>query len=120
VPATLSREIMTGLLRKKMGFGGLIISDDLEMGAIDKERGLPEGAADAFEAGIDLLLICRDQSLLLESIEHIRNKALKGDISYERLQESLERIAACKRRFLYPRKRIILKAVKEYFEGLRS
>jgi beta-N-acetylhexosaminidase len=120
VPATLSRKIMTELLRDKMGFGGLIISDDLEMGAIDKERGLPEGAADAFEAGIDLLLICRDQSLLLESIEHVRNKVLRGEISYERLNESLERIAACKRQYLYPRKRVILKAVTEYFEGLRS
>jgi beta-N-acetylhexosaminidase len=120
VPATLSRKIMTELLRGKMGFRGLVISDDLEMGAIEKERSLPEGAADAFEAGIDLLLICRNQSLLLESIEHLRNKVLRGDLSYERLHESLERIAACKKRFLYPRKRIVLKVVREYFEVQRS
>jgi beta-N-acetylhexosaminidase len=120
VPATLSKKIMGELLRNKMGFGGLIISDDLEMGAIEKQRPLPEGAADAFEAGIDLLLICRDQSLLRESIEHLRNKLLREEISYERLHESLKRIAGCKERFLYPRKKIVLKRVREYFEGLRS
>jgi beta-N-acetylhexosaminidase len=120
IPATLSRKIMTGLLREKMRFCGLIISDDLEMGAIAKERGLPEGAADAFEAGIDLLLICKNQSLLLDSIELIRDKVLKGDISYERLERSSERIATYKKRFLYPRKRISLKAVKEYFGNLRT
>ena len=120
IPATLSRKIMTGLLREKMRFCGLIISDDLEMGAIAKERGLPEGAADAFEAGIDLLLICKNQSLLLDSIELIRDMVLKGDISYERLERSSERIATYKKRFLYPRKRISLKAVKEYFGNLRT
>jgi beta-N-acetylhexosaminidase len=115
VPATLSKTIMTELLRNQMGFKGLVISDDLEMGAIEKVRPLPEGAADAFAAGIDLLLISKDQSLLLESIEGLRNKVLRGEISYERLNESLGRITTCKNRFLSPRKRITLKAVKEYF-----
>jgi len=120
VPATLSRKIMRELLRDKMGFGGLVISDDLEMGAIEQERSLPQGAADAFEAGIDLLLICKDQSLLRESIEHLRNKLLREEISYERLHESLRRIAETKKRFLSPRKRIVLKRVREYFGGLRE
>ena len=115
IPATLSRKIITALLREKMRFSGLIISDDLEMGAIAKERGLPEGAADAFEAGIDLLLICKSQSLLLDSIELIRDKILKGNILYERLENSLERITKYKKRFLIPRKKIALKDVKEYF-----
>jgi beta-N-acetylhexosaminidase len=106
---------MGELLRDKMGFGGLVISDDLEMGAIRKERPLPEGASGAFEAGIDLLLICKDQSLLRESIEHLRNKLLREEISYERLHESLRRIAEAKKRFLSPQKRIVLKRVKEYF-----
>jgi beta-N-acetylhexosaminidase len=115
IPATLSTRITTNLLRKKMGFSGLIISDDLEMGAIAKQRGLPQGAADAFEAGIDLLLICSSQEYLIASIELIRDKVLKGDISEQRLKSSLERIKRHKRRFLYPHSRISLKAVKEYF-----
>jgi beta-N-acetylhexosaminidase len=115
MPATLSRKIITDLLRERMQFDGLIISDDLEMGAIEKERGLPEGAADAFEAGIDLLLICSNQAHLLDSIELIRDRLLKGDIPYERLESSSERITRYKRRFLHPSKRISLKAVREYF-----
>jgi len=120
VPATPSRKIMGELLRDKMGFKGLAISDDLEMGAINEEKGLHEGAADAFEAGIDLLLICKDQSLLRESIEHLRNKLLRGEISYKRLHESLSRIAETKNRFLSPRRRVILKRVREYFRDLRE
>lgn len=119
-PATLSRNIMAGLLRERMRFNGLIISDDLEMGAIAKERPLPEGAADAFEAGIDLLLICSNQSNIIDSMEFIRDKVLKGEIPYERLEKSLERIAKYKKRFLYPRNRISLKAVKEYFRNKQS
>lgn len=120
IPATLSRKIMTDLLREKMHFDGLIISDDLEMGAITKERGLPEGAADALDAGIDLLLICKNQSHLLDSIELIRDRLIKGDIPHERLERSSDRITKYKKRFLYPPKRISLKAVKEYFGNIQA
>jgi beta-N-acetylhexosaminidase len=115
VPGTLSRKIITELLRNKMGFKGLVISDDLEMGAIEEHAGLPEGAADAFEAGVDILLICKDQSLLVQTIEYLRNKMLREEISCERLHESLRRIAETKKRFLSPRKRVVLKSVREYF-----
>ncbi|GAG10767.1 unnamed protein product, partial [marine sediment metagenome] len=120
IPATLSRKIMADLLREKMHFDGLIISDDLEMGAITKERGLPEGAADAFEAGIDLLLICKNQSHLLDSIELIRDRFIKGDIPHERFERSSERIIKYKKHFLYPPKRISLMAVKEYFGNIQA
>lgn len=119
-PASLSRKIMTDLLRGEMQFDGLIISDDLEMGAIEKARALPEGAVAAFEAGIDLLLICKDQSQLLASIELIRDKVLKEEIPSERLETSLERIAKYKGRLLHPLKRISLKAVSEYFGKKRA
>jgi len=111
---------MADLLRERMHFDGLIISDDLEMGAITKERGLPEGAADAFEAGIDLLLICKNQSHLLDSIELIRDRLIKGDIPHERLERSSDRITKYKKRFLYPPKRISLKAVKQYFGNIQA
>jgi beta-N-acetylhexosaminidase len=120
MPATLSRTIVGDLLRKKMNFDGLILSDDLEMGAIMKARGLPQGAADAFEAGVDLLLICSSQECLIASIELLQDKLVKGDIPEERLKESLDRIMRYKRRFLHPAKTISLEAVEEYFERLRS
>ena len=116
LPATLSAHIMSKLLREKMGFSGLIISDDLEMGAILKLTGIPEGAANAFEAGIDLLLICSKHDYLLEGIECIKKRILNGDISYERLRKSLIRIAKYKKKFLMPPKTVSLSSVKGYFE----
>jgi beta-N-acetylhexosaminidase len=114
-PATLSRKIVTQLLREQMHFDGLVVSDDLEMGAIAKARGLPQAAADAFEAGIDLLLICNNQSQLLSSMELMRDKALREQILPERLEASLKRITTYKRLFLHPLKKISLEAVRGYF-----
>ncbi len=119
-PASLSRKIMTDLLRGEMQFDGLTISDDLEMGAIEKARALPEGAVAAFEAGIDLLLICKDQSQLIASIELLRDKVLKEEIPSERLETSLERITKYKGRLLHPSKGISLTAVSEYFGKRRA
>jgi beta-N-acetylhexosaminidase len=91
-PATLSPIVLTELLREKMAFEGLIITDDLEMGAIANQWDVPEGAAKAFEAGADILLICKDQKNVLESIHLIRRKVLQGEITHQRLDQSVKRI----------------------------
>jgi beta-N-acetylhexosaminidase len=115
VPATLSRNIISNLLREQMNFKGLIISDDLEMGAIARDKELPEATAQAFKAGVDILLICSNQRLVIASIENIRDKVLRGQIPEERLHDSLKRIEKYKKRFLYPYQEISLTAVREYF-----
>jgi len=117
LPATLSRNILSNLLREQMNFGGLIISDDLEMGAIAKDKELAEASADAFKAGVDILLVCSNQRLVVGSIENIRDKVLRGQIPEERLQESLERIEKYKKRFLCPFKKTSLRAVESYFRN---
>jgi beta-N-acetylhexosaminidase len=58
VPATLSRRVVTGVLREELGFGGLVFSDDLEMKAIAGQYGLDEAACRAIDAGCDVLLVC--------------------------------------------------------------
>ncbi len=60
MPATLSRTIMTGLLRHQLGYKGVIMTDDLCMGAITKNYGVPQAADMALEAGCDLVLICHN------------------------------------------------------------
>ncbi len=60
VPATLSRAVMTGLLREELGYSGVLVSDDLEMRAVADRWGTAEAAVLAIEAGCDLLLVCRD------------------------------------------------------------
>ena len=58
-PATLSRRIVHDLLRKKLGFGGVILSDDLEMEALARTYPVPEAAVQAIAAGCDAVLVCR-------------------------------------------------------------
>lgn len=114
-PCTLSQKILTGLLRKTMGFEGLIITDDLEMGAIKKTCGVPDGAVAAFEAGADILLICHDHAEVLKAIQMLRSKLLKGLISAQRMVDSLERIQGAKTRFLTHGGGESLANVRSYF-----
>ncbi len=114
-PATLSPIILQGLLRGKLGFDGLIITDDLEMGAIAKRWGVSQGALAAFRAGADILLVCKDQKNFLEGLSLIREKILRQRISVERLSQSLERIKSVKSRFIDIKERVLLKNVKGYF-----
>ena len=113
-PATLSHDILTELLRKSMDFQGLIITDDLEMGAIEKNMGVARGATAAFEAGADILLICQDQSIVLEGIKILRQKLLQDEISIKRLYQSVERINMAKTRFLKKRKKALLEDVRAW------
>lgn len=115
LPATLSSKVLTNLLREKLGFKGMIITDDLEMGAIKKNWGVAEGAVASFEAGADILLICEDQSGVLESIEILRKKLIQGEISAHRLHESLRRIKKAKSSFLKKVKKVSINDVRAYF-----
>ncbi|WP_235801519.1 glycoside hydrolase family 3 protein [Heyndrickxia acidiproducens] len=92
LPATLSKKIMTGLLREKLGYNGLIITDSLDMSGANV---LPAGqvAVAAFEAGADILLNPPDVDVAYQSVL----KAVKeGKISRKRLDESVARILGVK------------------------
>jgi len=114
-PATLSARILSGLLREDLGFQGLIITDDLEMGAISKGSGVVDGAVEAFQAGADILLICADQQQVIKSMERLRRMLVTGEIKLKRFRESLDRIAGAKERFLKKTRIISISEVKEYF-----
>jgi len=115
-PATLSSAILTTLLREKMGFDGLIMTDDLEMGAIAEGWGVAEGALASFEAGADILLICEDQKNVLGGLTLMRNKLLKDEIPKKRLVSSNERIIKVRTRLLESMEEISLADVKRYFK----
>ncbi len=116
-PATLSPAVLVTLLREKMGFEGPIITDDLEMGAIAKHFGVAEGARRSFVAGADILLICKNQENVLESISLLRSDLLKGEIKVERLDQSIQRIEKIKSRFLSPMDQVSIAKVEEYFNS---
>jgi beta-N-acetylhexosaminidase len=98
-PATLSRATITGLLRQQLGFDGVVVSDDLRMGAIEKHYGLGEAAVLALQAGIDLLLIGDDRltderSASAVALGAIRRALLGGQLDPDRVAEALRRVGA--------------------------
>ena len=100
-PATLSRRIVTGLLRESLGFAGVIVSDDLEMKALANQHSVPESAVLAIEAGCDVVLICSGnydvQAAALEAL--VRQVELDGAF-LRRVEDALSRNARIKERFL--------------------
>ena len=100
LPATLSPTILTGLLRQKLGFQGLIITDDLEMNGVADGWGSPEAAVLAVAAGADILLCCHQWNTQ-QAIRDALVKALNsGRLTEGRLDASLTRIAAAKARWV--------------------
>ena len=115
-PATLSQKILTRLLRDAMGFDGLIMTDDLEMGAIAGQGPVAEAAVQAFHAGADILLICKDQVNVMEGFRRLKERPATGRILKEQVVRSLERVKRAKTRFLKNKKEVSLAAVKAYFK----
>ena len=100
VPATLSRRVMTELLRETLGYDGLVISDDLEMKAVSEHFGIVPSAIRALEAGCDALLVCSDVDALLAVRDAIADRA-SSDVAFRaRLEASVERADALRHRFV--------------------
>ena len=99
IPASLSSRVVDGLLRKKLGYKGLVITDDLTMGAITALGLTPDVFVRAFEAGNDLLLFSQTTPLLEGAFKAVL-RAVRGSAALrKRLDESVERILALKGRF---------------------
>ena len=102
VPSTVSRRVMTGLLREEMGFDGLILSDALEMKAVLDLFGIEDGTRRALDAGIDIGLICHSPQQAADALEHVMRCNREGRFSDENVNTHFERIAAYKRRYALP------------------
>lgn len=94
VPGTLSRRVIHDLLRERCGYDGLIITDDMEMGAIEKFMEFPEAAVKAFLAGADLVLICHDHQKIRSALASLGAcLSESGAEGRARLEDSLRRQA---------------------------
>ncbi len=97
-PATLSKPIITGLLREELGFNGLVISDDMQMGAVADNYGFDFSIIKAINAGVDMLILSNnspahnDPMIVQRAVEMITEAVKDGRISRERLNESCKRI----------------------------
>jgi len=95
-PATLSPTILSGLLREEMGYGGVVVTDDLDMGAVSKQHAAPESALMAFAAGADLLLICNSPEKAVAARDAVHEALKSGAVPLERWVDSTRRIRALK------------------------
>lgn len=95
-PASLSKKIITGLLRDSLGFSGAVISDELFMNAITDNYGFDESIVLAINAGTDILLFRRndynDRSLVDYVVRLVKQKISEGEISESRIEESYQRV----------------------------
>jgi beta-N-acetylhexosaminidase len=99
-PATLSRAVLTGVLREKLGFRGVVMSDDMEMKAISNHYGLEKSVPAAIEAGVDVLCFGNNMSfdpdIAAKAIDILERAVASGRISEQRIDESYQRVLALK------------------------
>jgi len=95
-PASISQSIVSHLLREELGYQHLVVTDDLEMGAIAKHCEIEDASVRAFLAGEDMLLICATPATIRRGYRALLEAARRGRISERRIQTSLRRIAATK------------------------
>lgn len=99
VAATMSRASIGGLLRERIGFEGVVVSDDLEMKAIADPAA---AAVDAVRAGVDVLLVCHHAPVQHRVLDSLVAAARKGTITEQRLREAHARIDTLVGRFVRP------------------
>lgn len=99
VPATLSNEIITGLLREDLEFEGVIITDDLTMGAISNDYDLGEAAVQAIKAGVDIVLVAHDYQNVTAVFDQIKKSVLSGELKESRIEDSVKRILLLKEKY---------------------
>ena len=103
-PATLSPAIVDGLLKRRLGYQGLVLSDDLEMKAISGRYGLSEATVMAMAAGCDAVLMCGEgQDTQASALEAVIRAVEDGSLPLTRAEDALARHRRVKERFLVRR-----------------
>ncbi len=101
-PASLSKAVTTGLLREKLGFQGVVITDDLQMKAVTSDYSLEQAVFMALDAGADILLfgnnLAYDPDVASKVVDIIETLVVRGRIDEDRLRHSYARIMALKKR----------------------
>ena len=91
-PASISSVIMQDLLRDRLGYTGIVVTDDLEMGAVNKYFTYEDLGCQAVASGADMLLVCHTEENQKKVFNGIKNGVNSGKISEERLDEAVQRI----------------------------
>ncbi|SIS58948.1 beta-N-acetylhexosaminidase [Salimicrobium flavidum] len=98
-PASMSEEVITGILREDYDFDGVVITDDLTMGAITNQYSIADAAVQSVKAGGDLLLVAHDPNLVAVVFDELKAAVENGEISEDSIDESVERITELKEKY---------------------
>lgn len=99
-PATMSQPVLAGLLRRELGFEGVLVSDDLQMKAIAAHYSVDQAVVDGVNAGVDLFAVCHDAPVQRAAIAALVKAVEDGRVATARLDEALGRLEALARRFI--------------------
>lgn len=99
LPCTMSRRIVTGILKDRIGFQGLVVSDCMEMDAIQKYYGTVKGVVAAMAAGVDMVLVCHTAALQEESARAVFQAVEDGTLSGEEMRRSAEKVIRLKEEY---------------------
>ena len=102
VPATMSEPIIRGLLRQRLGFGGVVFSDDLEMRAIAEHYGAEQAILRGLRAGVDVFCICHNHQLQHRAIDRLIDAVEAGDASREHVDAASRRIGQLMAAYAHP------------------
>lgn len=100
VPATLSSKILQGILRKRLGFDGVIISDDMEMKAIASNYGIHDAVIRGAKAGCDLIMICHSHEAQNQAIDALTAAVESGKVPLQRIVDANRRLDTMCNRFV--------------------
>lgn len=98
-PASMSKNVITDILRKDSDFGGVVVTDDLTMGAITENYDVADAAVQTVKAGGDLLLVAHNPDLIGSVFDNLKAAVENGEISEDRIDESVERITHLKEKY---------------------
>lgn len=124
-PASMSADIINGLLRNKLNYNGVIVSDDMTMGAITKNYSIEEGAIKFLKGGGDIILVCHGRDNPSIVIDAIKKGIDEGEISIDEIDRKLYRILSLKDKYNLKDDKIeniginnVIKKIDELYEKL--
>jgi beta-N-acetylhexosaminidase len=98
-PASMSKNIITDILRNQLNFSGVVITDDMTMEAITDHYTIGRAAVESVKAGSDIILVAHDFNKITETISSLKTAVQKGEISEQRINDSVSRIIKLKRKY---------------------
>lgn len=120
LPATLSKYFLTDFLRNELGFKGLIVTDCLEMKAIQTYYTTKKGVSMAIEAGANLAMVSSTKALQIDSIKYLKEKVLNGKIPIELIKERVKKVLEIKAKYVEYNPNKTYQDIKEIVEDKKT